>query len=68
MEDFIPYNKLSKKEKKKRDKLKRNDWDEINPVTKVIENKKRYKRKEKYPKKFLEEQEREQELQEEEIY
>lgn len=30
-------------------KKQRGDWGEINPVTKVIPNKKKYKRKEKHP-------------------
>lgn len=32
----------------------RKDWGDIKPTTKTIENKKKYKRKEKHPKKFIE--------------
>lgn len=40
--DFISYDKLSKKEKRKRDREKRNTW-EIDPVSKVIPDKRRKK-------------------------
>lgn len=30
------------------------DWGDIKPTTKTIKNKKKYKRKEKHPKKFIE--------------
>lgn len=33
MEKFIPYEKLSKKEKRKRDAMLRNTWGPLNPVT-----------------------------------
>ena len=33
MEKFIPYEKLSKKEKRKIDQAKRQTWGELNPVT-----------------------------------
>ena len=33
MEKYIPYDKLSKKGKRKLDNLKRGTWGEINPVT-----------------------------------
>ena len=33
MEKFIPYEKLSKKEKRKRDAMLRNTWGALNPVT-----------------------------------
>lgn len=39
---FIPYAKSSKKEKRKRDREKRNTW-EIDPVSKVIPDKRRKK-------------------------
>lgn len=39
---FIPYAKSSKKEKKRRDREKRNTW-EIDPVSKVIPDKRRKK-------------------------
>lgn len=38
---FVPYEKASKKEKRKRDSEKRGDWGEINPATKVIPDKKK---------------------------
>lgn len=53
MTDFIPYDKLSKKEKKKLDSAKRRDWNGMNPVTRVAdENKKAYRRKSKHPVSF----------------
>ena len=33
MEKFIPYEKLSKKEKRKLDQARRQTWGELNPVT-----------------------------------
>ena len=45
MEKFIPYEKLSKKEKRKLDQAKRQTWGEINPVTRKPENSKAYNRK-----------------------
>lgn len=44
MEKFIPYEKLSKREKRKRDLAKRNTWGELNPVTRKPENSKAYNR------------------------
>lgn len=32
MQKFIPYEKLSKKEKRKRDALRRNTWGALNPA------------------------------------
>ena len=40
MEKFIPYEKLSKKEKRKMDLAKRQTWGELNPVTRKPENSK----------------------------
>ena len=40
MEKFIPYEKLSKKEKRKIDLAKRQTWGELNPVTRKPENSK----------------------------
>ena len=40
--DFVPYNKASKGEKRRRDREKRNTW-EIDPVSKVIPDKRRKK-------------------------
>ena len=45
MEKHIPYEKLSKKEKRKRDKLRRNTWGEFSPVTRKPENSRAYNRK-----------------------
>ena len=44
MEKFIPYGKLSKKEKRKLDNARRGSWGEINPVTRKPENSKAYNR------------------------
>ena len=44
MEKFIPYKKLSKKEKRKVDVAKRNTWGELNPVTRKPQNSKAYDR------------------------
>ena len=45
MEKFIPYEKLSKKEKRKIDQARRQTWGELNPVTRKQENSKAYNRK-----------------------
>jgi len=54
MEKFIPFEKLSKKEKKKINSAKRRDWNGLNPVTRIAENDrtKKYSRKEKHPLKY----------------
>ena len=44
MEKFIPYEKLSKKEKRKLDQAKRQTWGQLNPVTRKPENSKAYNR------------------------
>ena len=44
MEKFIPYGKLSKKEKHKMDLAKRQTWGELNPVTRKPANSKAYNR------------------------
>ena len=44
MEKFIPYEKLSKKEKRKMDLAKRQTWGNMNPVTRKPENSKAYNR------------------------
>ena len=44
MEKFVPYEKLSKKEKRKIDKARRQTWGELNPVTRKPENSKAYNR------------------------
>ena len=45
MEKFIPYEKLSKKEKRKVDAMRRNTWGGLNPVTRKTANSKTYNRK-----------------------
>ena len=40
MEKFIPYEKLSKKERRKIDAAQRKTWGELNPVTRKPENSK----------------------------
>ena len=45
MEKYIPYEKLSKKEKRKLDSAKRGTWGEINPVTRKAQNSRGYNRK-----------------------
>ena len=45
MEKFIPYEKLSKKEKRKMDLAKRQTWGELNPVTRKPANSKAYNRR-----------------------
>ncbi len=53
MEKFIPYEKLSKKEQKKLNSAKRNDWKGLNPVTRIADSKsKKYSRKEKHKKDY----------------
>lgn len=42
MEKFIPYEKLSKKEKKKINLAKRQTWGSMSPVTRKPENSKAY--------------------------
>lgn len=50
MDKFVPYDKMSKKEKKKIDSAKRGSWKGVDPATKVAESdKKRYIRKPKHP-------------------
>ena len=44
MEKFIPYEKLSKKKKRKMDLAKRQTWGDINPVTRKPQNSKAYNR------------------------
>ena len=45
MEKFIPYEKLSKKEKRKVDQARRQTWGELNPIPRKPENSKAYNRK-----------------------
>ena len=44
MEKFVPYEKLSKKEKRKLDSQKRGTWGTFNPVTRKPENFRAYNR------------------------
>ena len=37
MKKFIPYEKLSKKEKRRVDEIKRRSWLGINPVTRIAD-------------------------------
>ncbi len=45
MEKFIPYEKLSKKEKRKLDNARRQTWGALNPTTRKSDNIKVYNRK-----------------------
>lgn len=45
MKKFVPYEKMSKKQKKKIDSMKRGSWYGVNPATRKSENPKAYKRK-----------------------
>ena len=45
MEKFIPYEKLSKREKRKIDQARRQTWGELNPVTRKPTNNKAYNRR-----------------------
>ena len=45
MEKFIPYEKLSKKEKRKMNLVKRQTWGSMSPVTRKPENSKAYNRR-----------------------
>ena len=44
MEKFIPYEKLSKKEKRRLDSQRRTTWGCVNPVTRKPDNSKAYNR------------------------
>lgn len=45
MEKFIPFEKLSKKEKQKINKAKRQTWGELSPVTRMPKSSRAYDRK-----------------------
>ena len=45
MEKFIPYEKLSKKEQRRRNREKRSTWGALSPVTRRRENPKAYNRR-----------------------
>jgi hypothetical protein len=44
MQEFIPYEKLSKKKRRKLDLAKRQTWGSLNPVTRRPENSRAYNR------------------------
>lgn len=44
MEKYIPYEKLSKKEKRRLDSQRRTTWGCVNPVTRKPDNSKAYNR------------------------
>lgn len=44
MERFVPYEKLSKKEKRRRDLEQRGSWNGLNPVTRRSEDARKYNR------------------------
>ena len=50
MNNFVSFEKLSKKEQKRLNNLKRKTWDTVNPITNVVTGKTKYSRKEKYKK------------------
>ena len=45
MEKHIPYEKLSKKQRRAQDLLRRNTWGSLNPVTRKPQNSRAYNRK-----------------------
>ena len=45
MENFIAYEKLSKKKKREQDAKRRGSWGGVNPVTRKPENPKAYNRR-----------------------
>ena len=45
MKQFLPREKMSKREKRALDATKRASWDGVNPVTRKVESKKTYDRK-----------------------
>ena len=45
MEKFVPYEKLSKKKQRERNKEKRGGWGALNPITRKSESSKAYNRK-----------------------
>ncbi|MBP1535622.1 MAG: hypothetical protein J6I46_12335 [Ruminococcus sp.] len=47
-ERFIPYEKLSPKERRKIDAKRRRSWDGLSPVTRAVPNGKAYSRKVKH--------------------
>ena len=45
MERFIPFDKLSKKERRKQNRARRGDWGALNPVTRREKNPRAYDRR-----------------------
>jgi hypothetical protein len=45
MEKFVPFEKLSKKEKRKQNRARRNGWGALSPVTRKPANPRAYKRR-----------------------
>lgn len=45
MNNFIPYEKMSKKQRRDIDRMRRGSWNGVNPITRRIESKKAYNRK-----------------------
>ena len=45
MKQFLPREKMSKREKRALDATRRASWDGVNPVTRKVESKKTYDRK-----------------------
>ena len=45
MEKFVPFEKLSKKEQRRRDRAKRGEWGPLSPVTRRSANPKAYNRR-----------------------
>ena len=45
MEKFVPFEKLSKKEQRKRNRAKRSEWGPLSPVTRRSANPKAYNRR-----------------------
>lgn len=54
MEKFIPFEKLSKKEQKRLNALKRGNWGGVNPVARKESSIKEYHRNPKHPDKSIE--------------
>ena len=45
MKAFVPYEKLSKKQKRELDSARRENWGSVNPVSRRVESAKVYNRK-----------------------
>lgn len=45
MDEFVPYDKMSKKKQKELNAQRRGDWGNLNPVTRTTKNKKAYNRR-----------------------